>query len=403
MKNLSIVLNVVLFVAVIVLYVLYFSGHKSPETAMTSKVAGTADATKIVYINTDTLLNNYQLAVELNEAFLKKQEDRRTELNIKAKAIDQEGTEFQRKLQNNGFISEARAIEARDQLLVKQENFRRLQQEMMDKASREQSELNKQLFDEITNFLKEYNKEKGFSIVLSTQLGGNVLYAEDGFDITKEIVDRLNANYKKGEKEVIDQEKSYAQLVRRQNKTKLVAKKSGVVTSTGREYVGDEIDASKKIVEMRSNNKWVLKVKDPESKLRYNMDVSVRLGKNMKDYQHEVKGKVITATDITGVGETDEAGDNVVYVEVSKADKQKYDFEKTNIYVYAVSFSVKNALVVDAEAINQESVEYTNKLYVNVLEDGKIHKRYIVSNYNTETEYLVEQGVSAGQTLAIIR
>ena len=118
---------------------------------------------------------------------------------IKAKAIDQEGTEFQRKLQNNGFISEARAIEARDQLLVKQENFRRLQQEMMDKASREQSELNKQLFDEITNFLKEYNKEKGFSIVLSTQLGGNVLYAEDGFDITKEIVDRLNANYKKGD------------------------------------------------------------------------------------------------------------------------------------------------------------------------------------------------------------
>ena len=199
MKNLSIVLNVVLFVAVIVLYVLYFSGHKSPETAMNSKVAGTADATKIVYINTDTLLNNYQLAVELNEAFLKKQEDRRTELNIKAKAIDQEGTEFQRKLQNNGFISEARAIEARDQLLVKQENFRRLQQEMMDKASREQSELNKQLFDEITNFLKEYNKEKGFSIVLSTQLGGNVLYAEDGFDITKEIVDRLNANYKKGD------------------------------------------------------------------------------------------------------------------------------------------------------------------------------------------------------------
>ena len=211
------------------------------------------------------------------------------------------------------------------------------------------------------------------------------------------------ANYKKGEKDVIDQEKNYAQLVRRQNKTNLVAKKSGVVTATGKEYVGDEIDASKKIVEMRSNNKWVLKVKDPESKLRYNMEVSVRLGKNMKDYKYEVKGKVITATDITGVGETDEAGDNIVYVEVSKADKARYDFEKNNIYVYAVSFAVKDALVVDAEAVNQESVEYANKLYVNVLENGKIHKRYIVSNYNTETEYLVEQGVSAGQTLAIIR
>ena len=211
------------------------------------------------------------------------------------------------------------------------------------------------------------------------------------------------ANYKKGEKDVIDQEKNYAQLVRRQNKTKLVAKKSGVVTSTGKEYVGDEIDASKKIVEMRSNNKWVLKVKDPDSKLRYNMDVSVRLGKNMKDYQNEVKGKVITAADITGVEETDESGDNIVYVEVSSTDKKKYNFEKSNVYVYAVSFAVKDALVVDAEAINQEAVEFSNKLYVNVLENGKIHKRYIVSNYNTETEYLVEQGVSAGQTLAILR
>ena len=211
------------------------------------------------------------------------------------------------------------------------------------------------------------------------------------------------ANYKKGEKDVIDQEKNYAQLVRRQNKTKLIAKKSGVVTSTGKEYVGDEIDASKKIVEMRSNDKWVLKVKDPDSKLRYNMDVSVRLGKNMKDYQNEVKGKVITAADITGVEETDESGDNIVYVEVSSADKKKYNFEKSNVYVYAVSFAVKDALVVDAEAINQEAVEFSNKLYVNVLENGKIHKRYIVSNYNTETEYLVEQGVSAGQTLAILR
>ena len=198
MKNLSIVLNVVLVVAVIVLFVLQFSGRKSPETVTAgNQGTGSTEATKIVYINTDTLMNNYLLAVELNEAFLKKQEERRTELNVKAKSLDQEATEFQRKLQNNGFLSEARAIDARDQLLVKQENLRRLQQEMIDKTAREQNELNKQLYDKITFFLKEYNKEKGFHIVLSTQLGGNVLYAEDGFDITRDVVNRLNDDYKK--------------------------------------------------------------------------------------------------------------------------------------------------------------------------------------------------------------
>lgn len=199
MKNLSIVLNAVLLVAVIVLYVLYFSNRQTTTggVALSNEGNGSAVATKIVYINTDTLMNNYLLAVELNEAFLKKQEERRTELNVKAKSLDQEANEFQRKLQNNGFLSEARAIDARDQLLVKQENLRRLQQEMIDKTAREQSDLNKKLLEEITNFLQEYNKERGFSIVLSTQIGGNVLYAENGFDITRDVVTLLNEKYKK--------------------------------------------------------------------------------------------------------------------------------------------------------------------------------------------------------------
>lgn len=198
MKNLSILFNVVLGIAVTAIC---FSGCTPQKATEVSNGGGNGTAnsggTKIVYINTDTLMNKYLLAVELNEAFLKKQEERRTELNVKAKSLDQEANEFQRKLQNNGFLSEARAIDARDQLLVKQENLRRLQQEIFDKTTREQNDLNKQLFDKLTSFLKEYNKEKGFDIVLSTQLGGNVLFAVEGYDITQEVVNRLNADYKK--------------------------------------------------------------------------------------------------------------------------------------------------------------------------------------------------------------
>ena len=164
---------------------------KAEESSANGKVA------KIVYINTDTLMSKYLLAIELNEAFLKTQEERRTDLNVRAKSLDQEVNEFQRKLQNNGFLTEARAIAARDQLLVKERNFRRLQEELMEKTAREQNELNKQLFDKLTAFLKVYSKAKGFDIVLSTQVGGNVLFAVDGFDVTKEVVDGLNEEYRK--------------------------------------------------------------------------------------------------------------------------------------------------------------------------------------------------------------
>jgi len=198
MKKFSFVLNVVSGIAV---FAISLSGCTPRQTSGTSGTASApvagAGVARIVYINTDTLMNQYLLAIELNEAFLKKQEERRTELNVKAKSLDQEFNEFQRKLQNNGFLSEARAIDARDQLVVKQENLKRLQEEMIDKTAREQSELNKQLFDKLTSCLKEYNQEKGFDIVLSTQLGGNVLFAVDGYDITKEVVNRLNEDYKK--------------------------------------------------------------------------------------------------------------------------------------------------------------------------------------------------------------
>ena len=167
MKTLSIVLNVVLGMSILAVFLSGCTPKNAPEaSARVSTPTGNNGAARIVYINTDTLMNKYLLAIELNEAFLKKQEERRTELNVKAKSLDEEANEFQRKLQNNGFLSEARAINARDQLLVKQENFRRLQQEMIDKSAREQNELTKKLFDKLTAFLASYNKEKGFDIVL---------------------------------------------------------------------------------------------------------------------------------------------------------------------------------------------------------------------------------------------
>ena len=197
-KTISIVINAVLVVAVIVLFVLVLNKKdaKSSVEEVREKVQ-TGEILPVAYINVDSLLLQYQFAVDANEALMRKQEDARLKINTQARKLQADMEEFQRKLENNGFLSEARAIDARDQLLVKSENFRRLQEDMIAETAREQNELNKQLFDKLTNFLKEYNKEKGFDIVLSTQLGGNVLFAVDGFDITNDVVNRLNEEYKK--------------------------------------------------------------------------------------------------------------------------------------------------------------------------------------------------------------
>ena len=68
---------------------------------------------------------------------------------------------------------------------------------MSENAQREQMEINRKLYDAITNFLTDYNKSRGYQLILSTTLGGNVLFAQDGFNITNEVVNLLNAQYQK--------------------------------------------------------------------------------------------------------------------------------------------------------------------------------------------------------------
>ena len=118
MKNLSIGFNVLLLIAVIVLYILHFSGNSKSTSNQGGTVTVNADA-KIVYINMDTLLNNYTQSRELNEAFLKKLEANRTELNIKVKNFDREAAEFRNKVENGGFMTRERAEQAQMDLMIK--------------------------------------------------------------------------------------------------------------------------------------------------------------------------------------------------------------------------------------------------------------------------------------------
>ena len=64
--------------------------------------AGTSEL-KIAYVEIDSLLNNYNLCKDLNEAMIKKQENVEVTLKEKMKSLDSEVRDFERKYQNNVF------------------------------------------------------------------------------------------------------------------------------------------------------------------------------------------------------------------------------------------------------------------------------------------------------------
>ena len=67
----------------------------------------------------------------------------------------------------------------------------KLQQELL--SENEKNSL--QLRDSINSFLKEYNKTKGYSMIISNTGFDNLLYADSIYNITQEILEGLNARY----------------------------------------------------------------------------------------------------------------------------------------------------------------------------------------------------------------
>lgn len=187
------ILNGIIIAALILLYVLFFN-QKKDVVEPVKAVAGTES---IVYVNIDSLLLNYNMAKDLNEAFLKKQEERRTNFNIKAKSLEKEAITLQKKIQNHGFITQSREQQAQRNFMVKRNKLQKIQEEYSLKAQAEQANMNKELYEKIMSYLKVYNKQKGYDIILSTTKGGTVFYAKQGYNITNDVLKGLNKGYSK--------------------------------------------------------------------------------------------------------------------------------------------------------------------------------------------------------------
>jgi outer membrane protein len=199
MKNISLILNAVLVLAVVVLYILVLSERKKgvqPGQYMINDSTAAA-LLPVAYINVDSLLINYQFAKESNEALMKKQEDSRLDLNVKANQLRGEMAEFQRKLENNAFLSRERAEQEQSRLMKKEQDLQQLNSKLSNDLMISQQKMSEQLRDTINAFLKSYNKDKKYQIILSNTSNDNILLAGEGYDITSEVIELLNERYQK--------------------------------------------------------------------------------------------------------------------------------------------------------------------------------------------------------------
>ena len=198
MNKTQIVIDSVLAVAVIALFVLFFTQKPKQSEVVASENMPVAESNlPIAYLNLDSVLTQYQFAIDASDRLMTKQEDARVKLNTKARTFQSEAADFQRKVENGAFMSRERAEAKQQELMKKQQDLEELEAKLTNEIMQENQKLNMQLADTINNFLREFNADGRYQMIFANAGKDNILQAADGYDITAEVVDALNARYKK--------------------------------------------------------------------------------------------------------------------------------------------------------------------------------------------------------------
>lgn len=198
MKNNSTFIHVILALAVIGLYVLYFTGNKKGQSNQTATKAQDENApVKVAFVKLDSVLANYDLAKELNDDFNSKQDSYTKEYGQKRIDFEKQANAFQEKLKRGGFLTQERAMQERNRLIGMQQEIQKLDNDLSSKLQSMQQKINQQVIDSISNYVKIYNADERYDLIFSN---ANLLEGSDQHNITREVITALNKRYHNSKK-----------------------------------------------------------------------------------------------------------------------------------------------------------------------------------------------------------
>jgi len=196
MKQTSTILSTIALLGVIILFILHFSNGKNAATVHKSAAVQSGSGMKIAYVDIDTFEAHYEYLKSKRDEFNKRQTGMQSELERSAQQFQSRVADFQRKAQSNA-ITQAEAEATQKQLAQMQQSLQLREQALTEQLLKEKDAFNQKLHDELNSFLKDYNKDKGFDYIFSySEVGSQILLANDALDITEDVIDGMNQRAK---------------------------------------------------------------------------------------------------------------------------------------------------------------------------------------------------------------
>lgn len=190
MKNVSLAINAVLAIAVAVLYYLHF---KSQQPAEEPKAAPkVVEGRKIVYVNIDSLATNYDYFKDTRKVLESKQYQLENDIQNRGRNLQNKVAFFQQRAQTMT-MEQGRAAQA--SLQKEEQDLMAYRERAAQGLAVEKAKKDEELYNQIFDYLKKVNAQNKYEMVLGYQKGGNILFADNGSDATKRVIEGLNKEY----------------------------------------------------------------------------------------------------------------------------------------------------------------------------------------------------------------
>lgn len=202
-----IALNAVLLVGLVVLYILFFGSKSCKNDDVASQATTNIDGVdvsglKIGYIDTDSLMLQYEFAIELNEKLenYANKENEYKEMSIRFQ------NDYNNFLKTGASLTLTEQKKTEESLKKRAEQLAKMEEQLLNERTKLESVIQvdqKKMIDAVYAFVRDYNaNNQQFNVILKKSFSESpVLYIDNSMDITREIIDGLNEEYRnvKGE------------------------------------------------------------------------------------------------------------------------------------------------------------------------------------------------------------
>jgi outer membrane protein len=147
---------------------------------------------RIVYVDSNHLLENYKGMLDARKAYQQKAITWKANIDTLTSEVQQQIMEYEK--ESTKMTVKERQL-SQELIRTRQKQLMEYQQAMNTQAQQEDEKMTGEVLAQVNAYIKKFGQQKGYKIVMAATQYGNIAYADEGLNITPEVLEGLNKEY----------------------------------------------------------------------------------------------------------------------------------------------------------------------------------------------------------------